>query len=122
MNPDRDDEKLESYLRQFHARAPRPLVLHQPRRLFRPLAVIAATAAALLIALVFLFPGWRRQGAQTFVVPEAGPIAKEISFARLSRFARQSPDKLEEHLNELSARTLPDVRAGQGVLKRLARE
>jgi len=138
---DRDEEKLESYLRQFRARAPRPLELPEPASVEMPgrqrpwFLPAAAIAAVLLLALLFLFSGRLRQGPREAVQQgpptragvarggaEAEPKPEEISFVRLSRFAREEPDRLGRHLDELSARTLPDVRSGEGVLKRLARE
>ncbi len=123
MNPDRDDEKLESYLRQFHARAPRPLAVREPRAVFPRMAAIAAAIAVIVISGILLFHGGRQPNRESVeTVRQAEPIAEEISLVRLSRFAQQEPDKLDRHLTELSAKTLPDVRSGEGVLKRLARE
>ena len=123
MKLDRDDEKLESYLRQFHARTPRPLVIPRVRLVFPRMVAVAAAIVVLVIAGVLLYrqgngPG--RESAER--VRQMEPIANEISFVRLSRFAQQEPDKLDNHLTELSAKTLPDVRSSQGALKRLARE
>jgi hypothetical protein len=123
MNLDHDDEKLESYLRQFQARAPRPLALPRSRLVLPRIAAIAAAIMALVIAGVLLYRQWNapeRENAGALHIQE--PIANEISFARLSRFAQQEPDKLDNHLTELSTKTLPDVRSSQGALKRLARE
>jgi hypothetical protein len=121
MNLDRDDEKLESYLRQFHARAPRPLAIPRVRPVFPRMA---AVAAALVIVGVFLFyPRWHRSSQESAErVRQTEPLASEISVVRLSHFAQQDPDNLDNHLTELSAKTLPDVRSSQGALKRLARE
>lgn len=124
MNLDRDNEKLESYLRQFHARAPRPLAVPRARLAFpRMAAVVAAVAALVIVGVLLFYPRWHRSNQETTEqVRQTEPMANEISVVRLSRFAQQEPDKLDNHLTELSAKTLPDVRSSHGALKRLARE
>jgi hypothetical protein len=124
-DPDRDDERLEAYLRQFEARAPRPLP-GQPRPLVRrPAVAIAALAAMLLIAVSLLtWPGRMKSPGpqQAIQQPAQTPVGDEISFAQLSRIARQEPEKLDSHLDRLSAKLLPDPGGSEGVLNRLSRE
>lgn len=125
MNPDRDDERLETYLRGFEPRAPRPLPGRPRPHVLRPAVVIAALAAMLLIAVSLLLVRKRmkssgpRQAAQQAEQTQAGD---EISFARLSLIARREPEKLDSHLDRLSTRLLPDPDGGEGVLNRLSRE
>ena len=132
MNPDRDDERLETYLRQFEARAPRPLP-GKPRPLpgrpqshvRRPAVVIVALAAMVLIAVSLLVWQRRMKSAgpqQATQQPAQTPAGDEISFAQLSRIARQEPEKLDSELDRLSAGLLPDPGGSKGVLNRLSRE
>ena len=125
MNLDRDDEKLEAYLKQFQARAPRPLPVR--RRLaicFRRPAAFMAAAATILVALtLFLLKQSESRHPRVVLVPRASqPIAEQISVIRLSRLAQQDPEKLGSHLDRLSRALLPDVQKSKGVLKQLARE
>lgn len=124
MNLDRKDEKLEGYLRQFQARAPRPLPRQEKRIVFwRPAPVLAAGAAMVVLALtLFVLRGGRTTHRQGDVATGTEPIAQEISLIRFSRIAQQDPEKLGSHLDKLSTRLLPDVRQSRGVLKQLARE
>ncbi len=125
MNLDREDEKLEAYLRQFQARAPRPLpTVKKPFLFRRPAMALAAVAAVIVLAIT----GFVRRGRQAPPQPpievqvQKEPVPQQISMIRLSRIAQEDPDKLGSHLDELSARLLPDVRGSKGVLKQLARE
>jgi hypothetical protein len=125
MNPDRDDERLEAYLRQFEARAPQPLPGKPQPQASRPAMAIAALAAMVLIAVsLLIWPGrMKSPGSQQAIQqPAQTPVGDEISFAQLSRIARQEPENLDSHLDRLSAKLLPDVRGGKGVLNRLSRE
>jgi hypothetical protein len=122
MNLEHDDEKLEAYLQQFRAQAPRPLPARTMFIVRRRVAVFAAVAVVFLglIALTL----WREKSAvptgqqakQRVAAPE------EISIRRLSRIAREEPEKLDSHLDELSKKLLPDAQSSKGVLKELAKE
>jgi len=125
MKPDRDDERLEAWLQQFELRAPRPLPGKPRPQARRPAVAIAALAAMVLIAISLMT--WRGRmkspgPQQATQQPAQTPAGDEISFAQLSRIARQEPEKLDSHLDRLSAKLLPDVRSGEGVLNRLSRE
>lgn len=126
MNLDREDEKLEAYLRQFQARAPRPLPKTAKPLLFRrPAMALGALAAAILLAVaVFVLRGRQapRQQVPVQLAVQKQPVPQQISMIRLSRIAQENPEKLGSYLDELSARLLPDVRGSKGVLKQLARE
>lgn len=127
MNLDREDEKLEGYLRQFQARAPRPLPRQEKPILFRrpAMAMAAAAAAVVVVAVALLALRGREAPPQqppARVAAQAEPVPQQISMIRLSRIAREDPEKLGRHLDELSTRLLPDVRGSHGVLKHLARE
>ena len=124
MNPDRDDERLEAYLRQFEARAPRPLPVKSRPVARRLTVVMVALAATLLIAASLRVwqsrmkhsgPPVTQQTAQT-------PAEDEISLGQLSRIARQDPEKLDSELDRLSPGLLPNPDGSQGVLNRLSRE
>jgi hypothetical protein len=126
MNLDREDEKLEVYLRQFQVRAPRPLPKAEKPFLFRrpAMAVGALTAAILLSIAIFVLRG-RQAPPQQALVPitaQKEQVPQQISMIRLSRIAQEDPEKLGSYLDELSAPLLPDVRGSKGVLKQLARE
>lgn len=126
MNFDRDDEKVEVYLKQFRVRAPRPLPGKVKTVFFlRPAALMTAAAALILIAVSLLVMRQRPEQvrpkpAQT--AQQAEPALQEISFVRLSRIAQHEPEKLDSHLDHLSTQLLPDVRTSHGVLKQLAHE
>lgn len=125
MNLDREDEKLEAYLRQFQARAPRPLPIQKKPFLFRrPAMALAAVTAVIVLAIGLFVLRGRREPPQPAVDlhVQKEPVPQQISMIRLSRIAQEDPEKLGSHLDELSARLLPDVRGSKGVLKQLARE
>jgi hypothetical protein len=127
MNPDRDNEKLESYLRRFRAQSPKPLPQWQTYR-FRPRMVLA-WAAVFLIALSAAF--YRRQlyWRQQRELPTAPlqsrrpiPIVKTPTLARLNRIAQEDPGSLDSYLNQLSKELLPDTRSSHGAFRQLAKE
>jgi hypothetical protein len=126
MNLDREDEKLEAYLRQFRPLPPAPLAVKEQRFVLAPvLRVAMGLAAVILIAMaVFLLRSRHNQRAQKPAQPavQAESPAQEISLIYLSRIAQQEPDRLGEHLDQLSTQLLPDVRSGRGVLGHLARQ
>lgn len=126
MNLDHEDEKLEAWLRQFHPQPPPPLPLQEQRLVLAPMLRVAmGVAAVILIAItVFLLRSGHNQRAQRTGEPavQAESSVKEISLMNLSRIAQQEPDKLGEHLDQLSTQLLPDVRSGHGVLEHLARQ
>lgn len=125
MNLDREDEKLEAYLRQFQARAPRPLAIQkQPFLVRRPAMALAAVTAVIVLAIGLFVLRGRQEPPQPAVDVQAQkePVPQQISMIRLSRIAQEDPEKLGSHLDELSARLLPDVRGSKGVLKQLARQ
>lgn len=123
MNLDREDERLESYLRQFRAQAPGQLPQQRKREKFR-IAALAAIAALILltIGIIALREARSRRVVLVKTTIKPQPAAAEVSMIRLSRFAQQDPDSLGAHLDRLSPRLLPDVRSGKGVLNHLARE
>jgi hypothetical protein len=125
MNLDREDEKLEAYLRQFEARAPRPLPRQKKPFLFiRPAMALPGIAAVIVLAIALFVLRGRQAPPQAAVDVQVQkePVPQQISMIRLSRIAQEDPEKLGSHLDELSARLLPDVRGSKGVLKQLARE
>ncbi len=123
MNLDREDEKLESYLRQFRAQTPGPLPQERKGEKVRITALVAIAALILLtIGIVALRQAQNRShGVLVRRTVDPQPAA-EVSMIRLSRFAQQDPEGLGTHLDSLSPRLLPDVRSGKGVLNHLARE
>lgn len=124
MNLDREDEKLESYLRQFRAQAPGQLPQQRKREKVR-IAVLAAVAALILLTIGIVALREKANSSHRLLVKRTAkpqPAAAEVSMIRLSRFAQQDPDNLGAHLDSLSPRLLPDVRSGKGVLNHLARE
>ena len=127
MNPDRDNEKLESYLRRFRAQAPKPLPRWQPYR-FRPRMIIA-WAAVFLIALSAAFYWrqlyWGHQGTLPTAPLQSMrpvPMVKTPTLARLNRIAQEDPGSLDSYLNELSKELLPDTRSSHGAFRQLAKE
>jgi hypothetical protein len=127
MNPDRDNEKLESYLRRFRAQNPKPLPRLQTYR-FRPRMVIA-WAAVFLIALSAAFYRrqlyWRHQGTLPIAPLQSTrpvPMIKTPTLARLNRIAQEDPGSLDSYLNELSKELLPDTRSSKGAFRQLAKE
>lgn len=123
MNLDREDEKLESYLRQFQAQIPGPLPNGRKPLKVR-IGALAAIAALILLAIGIIALREVRSRRVVLVKTrvEPQPAAAEVSMIRLSRFAEQDPGSLGAHLDSLSPRLLPDVRSGKGVLSHLARE
>ena len=124
MNLDREDEKLESYLRQFRAQAPGPLPKEHRQEKVRTVA-LAAIAALILLAIGVVALRQAENSSRRLLVKrmvEPHPTAAEVSMIRLSRFAQQDPESLGAYLDSLSPRLLPDVRSGKGVLNHLARE
>src|SRR5258708_39192695 len=98
MNPDRDDEGLEAWLHQFDPRAPRPLPGRPQSHVRRPAVVIVALAAMVLIAVSLLV--WQRRmksaGPQPATQqPAQTPAGAQISFAQLTRIAREEPGTME---------------------------
>ena len=87
------------------------------------MALAAVTAVIVLAVAAFLLRG-RQAPPQPAVDVQVQkePVPQQISMIRLSRIAQEDPEKLGSHLDELSARLLPDVRGSKGVLKQLARE
>jgi hypothetical protein len=129
MNPDRDDRKFEVYLRSFHPRQPRPLPGKGKVLLLRwrrPAIATAGVGAVLAVALLSI---WHRPVAapspmvrvETPLATDNG-IAEQISLGRLSALANQDPARLEAQLDQVSAKLLPDVCSGHGVLKTLSAE
>lgn len=121
-----DDEKIESYLRQFRPQQPRPLPGRTKVVLIRWRVPLAACTAAVVI-LAAAIPLFFRKPAHTSHESPAGiqqamPIAQEISLAHLSRAALQDPASLDAQLDSLSTRLLPDVRRSHGILHSLAHE
>lgn len=124
MNLDRNDEKLEAYLKQFQARAPRPLPVRRRPVIFRRTAAFMAAAAVILVVLtLFLLKQRESRHPRVVLAPyHSQPIDEQISVIRLSRLAQQDPEKLGSHLDQLSRTLLPDVQTSKGVLKQLARQ
>jgi len=123
MNPFTDDEKLESYLRQFRAQAPSPLPL-PPATSLRPRPAAVLAAAVVLLAFLALF--WQRGTALRHNVhPQCTHldfVPNDISIVRLGHVAAGNPESLDSHLTDLSKQLLPDTRQSIGVLKQLSRE
>jgi len=124
MKLDPEDEKLESYLRQFCAQAPGPLPKERKQEKVRIVALAAIAALILLATGIVALRQAQNSSHRTVVTKsvEREPAAAEISMIRLSRYAQQDPESLGAHLDRLSPRLLPDVRKGKGVLNHLARE
>lgn len=121
-----DNEKVESYLRQFRPQDPRPLPGRTKVMLFRwrvPLAVCAAAMVILAAAIPFLSRKTAHTSRQSPAnVQQTMPIAQEISLAHLGRAALNDPASMDAQLDSLSTRLLPDVRRSHGVLHSLAHE
>lgn len=119
-----DDEKLESYLRQFRPQAPKPLPGRVRVVIYRrPAAVISAIAAVLIgFALLTLWQQKKAIPSGPQIVQQIAPAARDVSSARLGRMALEDPEKLDSYLNDLSKKLLPDTRSSHGVLKQLAKE
>jgi hypothetical protein len=129
MNPDRDDHKFEVYLRSFHPRQPRPLP-NRGKVLFLRWRgpVVAAAVVGAVLAVALLSMRHRPVSAPPPMARVETPlgtnngIAEQISLGRLSALANQDPARLEAELDRVSAKLLPDVRSGHGVLKTLSAE
>lgn len=122
MTAERDDEKLELYLRQFRAKQPRSLP--QPPAIIRRVRVpvFAAVAAVLLITVLLLFRQQRPSHQPQVVHSQPADLAQETSLEAFNRLLRQDPEKIDGAMNSLSPRLLPDVQRSRGILKTLARE
>jgi hypothetical protein len=121
-----DDERIESYLRQFRPQQPSPLPGRTKVVLLRwrvPLAACTAAVILLAVAIPFLSRKPVHTSHQSPVyVQQAMPIAQEISLAHLGRAALDDPASLDAQLDSLSTRLLPDVRRSHGILHSLAHE
>jgi len=126
MTLNQDDERLESYLRQFRPHQPRPLPGRTSAMLLHGRGRTRVGAAAAIIVVSSLFLLLRKPVSPTHPsaanMQQKPSIAQAISLAQLSRAAQRDPAILDAELNSLSARLLPDVRSGHGILKSLARE
>jgi hypothetical protein len=122
MTPERNDEKLELYLRQFRPKPPRSLP--QPHRIVRRIRgpVFAAVAALMLIAVLLLLQQQRGPHQPQIVNSQPPNLAQEASVEAFNRLLRQDPEKVEAAMDSLSPRLLPDVQRSRGILKTLARE
>ena len=121
-----DDEKVESYLRQFRPQQPRPLPGRTKVAVIRwrmPLAACAAAVVILATAIPFLSRKPVHNSHQSPAeIRQTMPIAQEISLAQLGHAALKDPASLDAQLDSLSTRLLPDVRRSHGVLNSLAHE
>jgi hypothetical protein len=128
-----DDEKLESYLRQFRPRQPKPLPGKGRLLVMRfRVPVLAAGVAAVALCVVLLVLRGSKPNPRVIVrdaVPHQQEVparedsaAQQITLGRLSVIAKQEPEKLDAHLERVSQSILPDVRAGHGVLRALSAE
>lgn len=126
MNHDQDDRQFEDYLRKFRPEAPKPLPGRGQLLLLRWRApAFAAAAVGALIALALL--AWLRGPVEHRArleqpAPARSTIVDEVSLRRLSTMANQDPAKLDDHLDRISPKLLPDVRKGHGVLRTLSVE
>jgi hypothetical protein len=121
MSTDRDDEKLESYLRQFRALAPRPLPPAATSKFRRASAILAAIAA--IFGAAFAVATWhsnRPVSGEGGAARVADHSLGDISMLRLGRIAQEGSVQLDSSLTELSKDLLPDTRTSQGVLKELS--
>ena len=107
---DGDDERLESFLRQFQPRRPVPLPGAGVRRL--NLRAVAAAAAAIVLvtwgAVHFRFAG--RDAVD----------AADLTAGRLPKSVGWNIDRLDRRLLELAPRVLPDVERPGSTFGRLA--
>jgi hypothetical protein len=120
---DKQQEQLETYLREFEPQRPRPL----------PVAVQApkvrrAAAGALLIALcagaLWLASRRTAETAQgPAALPALLPSAQEVSLSsrQLTRLALEHPGEFEEVLTAASRRLLPTFDGKDSTLRVLAK-
>jgi hypothetical protein len=121
MTGNPDDERLESYLRQFRPQNPRPLPGKLRLAWTRHRASLAGAAAAMILvaASVIFFP--KPPGTRSTAISTRRVAAQAVTFGQLRRFA-DDPAGLDAHLASLSPQVLPDVRHVGGVLNKLAQE
>ena len=125
---DKHDERLESFLREFEPRRPRPLpVILAPRRGWRRLAAAAVLAVALGTSVWLLSrkPGHR----EAEIVAERLPARKTaqarpqaLSLVVLTRLAVEDPARFETTLAAASRDRLPRFDRANSALSVLAKE
>jgi hypothetical protein len=108
-----EDERIESFLRQFRPRRPPPLPATRASRLWLR---IAAAAAVLVFAVLITLPFLSREDRSGVRVERP-----DLTAARLSQLADWDIGRLEQALSEASPRMLPDVERPESVLHALAR-
>jgi hypothetical protein len=126
---DREDRRLEAYLRSFQPRQPRPLPGRSRLLVLSwraPAIAVAAVAAVLTFALLFMRHTSGPVPSPTVRVETPSTrdnnIGEQISLGRLSALANQAPARLDAHLDQVSPKLLPDVLSGHGILKTLSAE
>jgi hypothetical protein len=122
----KSDEELETFLRKFQPRAPRPLSLEAPRRRLvdghgRRWGWLLAAAAVVAMAVGI----WRLPGGGARRVASPRPAAQSPPVAGISAGVGASllwrdPVSLDRLLDEESRRALPRVDAAGGALRSLA--
>lgn len=123
MTPDRDDEKLEIYLRQFRARPPQSLPQrHTIVRRARAQLWVAVAALAVIAAMLVLLRQQRHPHQPQIVQSRPADLAQETSLRAFNRLLRQDPEKVDGTMSSLAPQLLPDVQRSRGILKILARE
>ncbi len=113
-----DDERIETFLRQFTPKRPRPL----PAPAGRPIlwTGVAVAATVVLGFAILVRQGGRPGGEESPGSPE-DPRSRTAAVL-VSHVREWDVDATDRMLAELSARVLPDVERQDGTLHVLARE
>ena len=93
--PQNDDERLESFLRQFRPRAPRPLRIEErPARREYAFGLIAATVAVALVAAVLVISSRPNHTSPPDRAPTGGntrPAPEPLTLGRANALLMEAP-------------------------------
>lgn len=124
-----DDEDVEKYLREFRARAVRPLETSRPKAPVR----IRRLAAAAVLAVLAGGGAWFvahsqivQSGASETLEPKAelpaGIAERKLPILQLTKLAVEDPGKLDALLGQAPRNTFSIVEGKKSMLSTLAKE
>src|SRR5262245_23632726 len=106
-------DELETVLRQYRPRRPRPLPDVERGRGVRPIVRVALAGIAAAVAIIV---GWRHP------VDDSARPTPAVTLGALAPYVFDDSRDLESKLTYTSRRILPDVERSTGVLGALAQE
>jgi hypothetical protein len=106
-------DELETVLRQYQPRRPRPLPDVERGRGLRPIVRVALAGIAAAVAIIV---GWRHP------LDDSDRPKPAVTLGALTPYVFDESRDLESQLTATSRRILPDVERSTGVLNALAKE